>query len=244
MIRLVDLNKIYKKKIHAVKDASLHVKKGEVVCIIGPSGSGKSTLIRLINGLEIPESGEVYIDNEKLDFEKLDFQVNTLTKLGFVFQHFNLFPHMTVLDNLTLGPIHAQQRSLEEVTKIAKDLLKRVGLEDKVDAYPSQLSGGQQQRVAIARALTLDPQVILFDEPTSALDPEMIGEVLDVLQELAEAGMTMVVVTHEMAFARKVADRVVFMDSGEVIEEGTPDELFDNPKSTRLKEFLSKIIYI
>jgi len=243
VIKLIDLNKQFK-NVHAVKNASLHVKKGEVVCIIGPSGSGKSTLIRLINGLEIPESGEVYIDNEKLDFSKLDSQIDKLTKLGFVFQHFNLFPHMTVLENLTLGPIHAQKRSQDEATKAARDLLKRVDLEDKTDSYPKQLSGGQQQRVAIARALTLNPQVILFDEPTSALDPEMIGEVLDVLQELAYAGMTMVVVTHEMGFARKVADRVVFMASGEVVEEGTPEELFDNPKNPRLQDFLSKIIHI
>lgn len=241
MIKMVNVNKSFK-KIHAVKNVSLTVKKGEVICVIGPSGSGKSTLIRCINGLEIPESGEVYIDNEKLDFEKLDSQVNKLTQLGFVFQHFNLFPHMTVLENLTLGPVQGQKRSLDEVTETANALLKRVGLEDKMDSYPSQLSGGQKQRVAIARALTLQPQVILFDEPTSALDPEMIGEVLDVLQELAAEGMTMVVVTHEMGFARKVATKIIFMDFGEVIEVGTPEEIFDHPRSERLKEFLSKVI--
>jgi len=229
-------------KIHAVEDVSFEVKKGEVVCIIGPSGSGKSTLIRCINGLEIPNAGDVYIDDTKLDFQKPKTQIKLLTRIGFVFQHFNLFPHMNVLDNLTLGPIKAQSKSKEEAEQTAVALLKRVGLEDKIEAFPAQLSGGQKQRVAIARALAQEPEAILFDEPTSALDPEMIGEVLDVMQELAEDGMTLVVVTHEMGFAREVATRVIFMDNGRIIESGTPEAIFDRPQSDRLRDFLAKVI--
>ncbi len=241
MIRVENVCK-YFSKIHAVEDVSFEVNKGEVVCIIGPSGSGKSTLIRCINGLEIPNSGEVFIDDTKLDFLKPKTQIKLLTRIGFVFQHFNLFPHMNVLDNLTLGPLKAQGKSKEEAEKAAVALLKRVGLEDKLEAYPSQLSGGQKQRVAIARALAQEPEAIMFDEPTSALDPEMIGEVLDVMQELAEEGMTLIVVTHEMGFAREVADRVIFMDNGRIIESGTPEEIFEHPQSERLQDFLAKVI--
>lgn len=229
-------------RIKAVQDADFEVSKGEVICVIGPSGSGKSTLIRCINGLETPDSGEVFIDGQKLDFGNLKKQIPLIMRMGFVFQHFNLFPHMTVLDNLTLGPIQAQKKDPEAAKKIARDLLKRVGLEDKLDSYPAQLSGGQKQRVAIARALAQEPEVLLFDEPTSALDPEMIGEVLEVMLELAKSGMTLVVVTHEMGFAREVATRVVFMDQGKILEIGTPQEIFDHPKSERLRDFLSKVI--
>jgi len=231
-------------KIKAVQDADFKVSRGEVICVIGPSGSGKSTLIRCINGLEIPNSGEVYIDGQKLDFDNLKKQMPLIMRMGFVFQHFNLFPHMTVLDNLTLGPVQAQKKDPETAERQAKDLLKRVGLADKIDSYPAQLSGGQKQRVAIARALAQEPEVLLFDEPTSALDPEMIGEVLEVMLELAKSGMTLVVVTHEMGFAREVATRVVFMDQGKILEIGTPSEIFDHPKSERLQDFLSKVIRV
>jgi polar amino acid transport system ATP-binding protein len=231
-------------KIKAVQDADFEVSKGEVICVIGPSGSGKSTLIRCINGLEVPNSGEVYIDGQKLDFDNLKKQMPLIMRMGFVFQHFNLFPHMTVLDNLTLGPVQAQKKDPETAERVAKDLLKRVGLADKIDSYPAQLSGGQKQRVAIARALAQEPEVLLFDEPTSALDPEMIGEVLEVMLELAKSGMTLVVVTHEMGFAREVATRVVFMDQGKILEIGTPSEIFDHPKSERLQDFLSKVIRV
>lgn len=245
MIKMSDVCKSFANgKIKAVQHADFEVKKGEVICVIGPSGSGKSTLIRCINGLEIPDSGEVYIDGQKLCFDKLKMQIPLIMRMGFVFQHFNLFPHMTVLDNLTLGPLRAQKKDSEIACKLAKSLLKRVGLEDKTDSYPAQLSGGQKQRVAIARALAQEPEVLLFDEPTSALDPEMIGEVLDVMLELAKSGMTLVVVTHEMGFAREVATKVVFMDQGNILEVGTPSDIFDNPKSERLQNFLSRIIHI
>lgn len=228
----------------ALKDVSLDVKKGEVICIIGPSGSGKSTLIRCLNGLETPEEGKITVNGTQLDYSKPSEVTATCSHIGFVFQHFNLFPHMTVLDNLTLGPIVAQKLPKEECEKKALELLKRVGLEEKSESYPSQLSGGQKQRVAIARALIQAPEIILFDEPTSALDPEMIGEVLEVMKELAEAGMTLLVVTHEMGFARKVASRVIFMDEGRIIEDNVPNEIFDNPKSERLVDFLSKVIHM
>lgn len=245
MIKMIDVCKTFANgKIKAVQHADFNVSKGEVICVIGPSGSGKSTLIRCMNGLEKPDSGEVYIDGQKLNFDKLKLQAPLLMRMGFVFQHFNLFPHMTVLNNLTLGPIKAQKKEPEAAARLAKGLLTRVGLADKIDAYPAQLSGGQKQRVAIARALAQEPEVLLFDEPTSALDPEMIGEVLDVMLELAKSGMTLVVVTHEMGFAREVATRVVFMDQGQIIEEGTPRELFDDPKSERLQDFLSRVIHI
>lgn len=241
---MIKLEHVVKKfdKLHAVKDVSLEVKQGEIVCIIGPSGSGKSTLIRCINGLEIPEEGSVSIDGEQLDYKNAPALEAMRAKLGFVFQHFNLFPHKTVLENLTLAPIQVLKKSPEEAAAAGEKLLDRVGLLDKKAVYPAQLSGGQKQRVAIARCLAMEPEVILFDEPTSALDPEMIGEVLDVMQELAQEGMTMVVVTHEMGFARRVATRVVFMDQGELVEQGTPEEIFDHPKSPRLQEFLSKVL--
>ena len=241
MIKLENITKQFE-ELHAVKNASLHIKKGEIVCVIGPSGSGKSTLIRCINGLEVPEKGAVYIDGQRLQYENEGQLEETRAKLGFVFQHFNLFPHMTVLENLTLAPIQVLKKEKGEADALAEQLLERVDLLDKKDVYPAQLSGGQKQRVAIARCLAMQPEVILFDEPTSALDPEMIGEVLDVMQELAQSGMTMVVVTHEMGFARRVGTRVVFMDQGEIVETGTPEQVFENPKSPRLQEFLSKVI--
>ncbi len=243
MIKAEHISK-YFDKFKALDDISLEVKKGEVICIIGPSGSGKSTLIRCLNGLETPEEGTVTVNGTVLDYDKPKEVTSVCSQIGFVFQHFNLFPHMTVLDNLTLGPIVAQKIPKEECEKKAVELLKRVGLEDKKDSYPSQLSGGQKQRVAIARALIQAPEVILFDEPTSALDPEMIGEVLEVMKELAEAGMTLLVVTHEMGFARKVATRVIFMDEGRIVEDNVPNEIFDNPKSERLVDFLSKVIHM
>ena len=212
--------------------------------ITGASGSGKSTLIRCLNGLETPEEGTITVNGTVLDYENPNEVTATCSQIGFVFQHFNLFPHMTVLDNLTLGPIIAQKKPKEECEAKALELLKRVGLEEKRDSYPAQLSGGQKQRVAIARALIQAPEVILFDEPTSALDPEMIGEVLEVMKELADAGMTLLVVTHEMGFARKVASRVIFMDEGKIIEDNVPNEIFDNPQSERLVDFLSKVIHM
>ena len=241
MINAVHLKKSFG-SVKAVDDVSLHIQKGEVICIIGPSGSGKSTLIRCLHGLETPDSGELYIDGQKIDFTKNNSKA--FSRVGFVFQLFNLFPHKTVLDNLTLGPVKAFNIPKAEAEEKAHKLLARVGLDDKAEAYPNQLSGGQKQRVAIARALCQNPEVILFDEPTSALDPEMIGEVLNVMKELADEGMTLAVVTHEMGFARKVATRVIFFDGGRIVEEGTPDEIFDHPKSDRLKLFLSQVIHM
>lgn len=243
MIKMTGVSKSFAGgKVKAVQNVDFDVAKGEVVCVIGPSGSGKSTLIRCINGLEIPDEGEVIIDGEVLNFKRLKDQIPVIMSMGFVFQHFNLFPHMTVLQNLTLGPVQAQKKEPREAERRARALLARVGLEDKVESYPAQLSGGQKQRVAIARALAQEPAMLLFDEPTSALDPEMIGEVLDVMLELAHSGMTLVVVTHEMSFAREVATKVVFMDRGEIIEEGTPEQIFDHPQSERLRDFLSRVI--
>lgn len=213
----------------------------EVVCVIGPSGSGKSTFLRCLNLLEEPTSGEVFLDGQQVNSPEANID-EIRTKLGMVFQSFNLFPHMTVMDNIMLAPIQVKKMSKEEAEKKAKELLKTVGLEDKADSYPSSLSGGQQQRVAIARALAMDPEVMLFDEPTSALDPEMVGEVLAVMKDLANQGMTMVIVTHEMGFAREVADRVFFMDQGVIMEQGTPDQLFLEPKNERTQNFLSKIL--
>lgn len=243
MIKLENVSKQFE-DLHAVKNVSLNIEQGEIVCVIGPSGSGKSTMIRCINGLEVPEEGTVYIDGEQLDFQNEKALDAVRTKLGFVFQHFNLFPHMTVLDNLTLAPIQVQEKDKAEAEQYAEQLLERVGLLDKKDVFPAQLSGGQKQRVAIARCLAMRPEVILFDEPTSALDPEMIGEVLDVMQELAESGMTMMVVTHEMGFARKVADRVIFMDQGLIVEDCSKDDFFGHPeqRSERAQQFLSKIL--
>ena len=241
MIKAVHLSKHFG-NVKAVDDVSLHIHKGEVVCIIGPSGSGKSTLIRCLHGLEVPDSGELYVNDKLVDFSK--DTTKDLAHIGFVFQLFNLFPHKTVLENLTLGPVKAGGVPQKQAEETAIKLLTRVGLAEKANDYPASLSGGQKQRVAIARALCQSPEVILFDEPTSALDPEMIGEVLNVMKELADEGMTLAVVTHEMGFARKVADRVIFVDGGKIVEEGTPDQIFDDPKSDRLKLFLSQVIHM
>lgn len=239
MIKLQNVHKSFGKN-EVLKGVNLHVAKGEVVVIIGPSGSGKSTVLRCMNYLEEPTSGDVIVDGLNLKDKK---NLNTVrTEVGMVFQRFNLFPHMTVLDNLTLAQIKVRKISKEEARKVGLDLLKRVGLEDKANAYPESLSGGQQQRVAIARALAMKPKVMLFDEPTSALDPEMVHEVLDVMKSLAEDGMTMVVVTHEMGFAKEVATRVLFIDGGNILEEGTPSDVFDHPSNDRTKSFLSKIL--
>jgi len=238
MIQLKGVSKSYGGK-KVLQSVSLQIAKSEVVVIIGPSGSGKSTLLRCINALEKPEEGEVWLSGHDMDKANLN---RARTEAGMVFQQFNLFPHMNVLDNLTLGPKVIKQMPHKEAELLAKALLEKVGLGDKQAAYPHQLSGGQQQRVAIARALAMEPKVMLFDEPTSALDPELIGEVLAVMQQLAEEGMTMVVVTHEMGFARKVADRVVFMDEGQIQSQGPADSFFTQPNHPRLREFLSKVL--
>ncbi|MBQ1474940.1 MAG: amino acid ABC transporter ATP-binding protein [Ruminococcus sp.] len=219
----------------------MEISRGEVIVIIGPSGSGKSTFLRSLNLLELPTSGEIIFDGEDINAPHVNINKHR-QKMGMVFQHFNLFPNMTVLRNMTLGPQKLLHKSKEEAEKKARELLERVGLTDRADAYPSQLSGGQKQRIAIVRALCMEPDVMLFDEPTSALDPEMVGEVLDVMKELAREGMTMVVVTHEMGFAREVGSRVVFMDGGKIIEEGTPEQIFDAPQSDRLQNFLAKVL--
>ncbi|WP_303851171.1 amino acid ABC transporter ATP-binding protein [Seleniivibrio woodruffii] len=241
MIKAENVVKIYPNGVKALKGVSLDVAKSEVLVIIGPSGSGKSTMLRTLNLLEEVQEGEIAIDGQSLTHPKTN--INHLREnVGMVFQAFNLFPHKTVLQNITLAPIKVKKLKKEEAENIATELLKKVGLSDKRDCYPSQLSGGQQQRVAIARALAMRPKVMLFDEPTSALDPEMIGEVLDVMKTLAKEGMTMVVVTHEMGFAREMADKVIFMDDGLKVEEGTPSEVFNSPKSDRLKLFLSQVL--
>lgn len=224
-----------------LREISTEIYQGEVLVIVGPSGSGKSTFLRCLNLLEQPTSGKVYFENADITNPKVDINRHR-QKMGMVFQHFNLFPHMTVLSNLTLAPIKLQGKSKEEAKSYALELLARVGLADRANAYPSQLSGGQKQRIAIVRALCMKPDVMLFDEPTSALDPEMVGEVLEVMRDLAKSGMTMVVVTHEMAFARDVATHVVFMDEGRIVEEAPPAEFFGNPKSERLKSFLSRVV--
>lgn len=224
------------------ENIDLKVKKGEVLVIIGPSGSGKSTMLRCLNFLEIPDGGEVIIEGEKLEVKDKKKTRNIIEKIGMVFQSFNLFPHKTVLQNVMEAPVVVKKEDKTEVKKRAEILIEKVGLKDKMDYYPSKLSGGQKQRVAIARALAMKPDLMLFDEPTSALDPELVGEVLNVMKELAAEGMTMVVVTHEMGFAKEVADRVIFMDGGQIVEEGTPEEIFDNPKQERTKEFLGKIL--
>ena len=241
---MIDLKNVTKSfgDVHAARDVSFHVSKGEIVCLIGPSGSGKSTVLRCIDGLEKPESGTVTIEGEEMAFQEPQKLQRQRTKMGFVFQHFNLFPHMTVLNNLTLAPIQVLGQSPEQARATALELLERVHLSDKKDAYPRQLSGGQQQRVAIARSLCMNPDVMLFDEPTSALDPEMVGEVLDVMKGLAREGMTMIVVTHEMGFAREVGNRVLFMADGALLEEGTPADIFERPQHPRLQDFLSKVL--
>lgn len=228
-------------ELEVLKGMDLEVADGEVVCLIGPSGSGKSTFLRCLNRLETITGGEVVVDG--FDITDKGTDINKVREnIGMVFQHFNLFPHKTVLENITMAPVQLKKMTLDEAKTVGRNLLKDVGLEEKADVYPAQLSGGQKQRVAIARALAMHPDIMLFDEPTSALDPEMVGEVLNVMKQLAKNGMTMVVVTHEMGFAREVATRVIFMESGEVREQGSPEEFFGNPKDERLKEFLSKIL--
>ena len=248
IIQVRDLKKYYNKgEIKALDGVSVDINKGDVAVIIGPSGSGKSTFLRSLNLLEQPTSGEIIFEGvditKKRDQsgKKIDLPKHR-EKMGMVFQHFNLFPHMTLLDNMTIAPIQIKGIPKEQAEARARELLARVGLGDRADAYPLQLSGGQKQRVAIVRALAMDPDVMLFDEPTSALDPEMVGEVLDVMKELAGTGMTMVVVTHEMGFAREVGNRVLFMDEGKLVEEGTPEEIFNSPQSPRLQDFLSKVL--
>ena len=242
MIRVENVSKNFN-KTHALKNVSLEVNKGDIISLIGPSGSGKSTLLRCIHGLEHVDTGKIYMDDEWMnpdDEKKFRAQRN---RMGFVFQHFNLFPNMSVLQNCKLAQVEVLNKTDEEAEKTALEYLEKVGLLEKKDAYPNNLSGGQKQRVAIARALCMNPDIMLFDEPTSALDPEMIKEVLEVMQDLGKQGMTMVVVTHEMGFARKVGTRVVFLDQGEIVEENTSEKFFENPQSERAKDFLSKVFY-
>ncbi len=240
LIKVEDLKKSFGSN-NVLKGINTDIKRGEVVCIIGASGSGKSTFLRCLNLLEEPSGGNIIFDEVNITDPKTDINLHR-QKMGMVFQQFNLFPHMTVLKNMTIAPIKVLGIAKDEAEERAMKLLERVGLADRADSYPSQLSGGQKQRVAIVRALCMQPEVMLFDEPTSALDPEMVGEVLDVMKQLAAEGMTMVVVTHEMGFAREVADRVIFIDEGVITEEAAPDEFFTNPKSARLKDFLSKVL--
>ncbi|MBQ1207324.1 MAG: amino acid ABC transporter ATP-binding protein [Lachnospiraceae bacterium] len=228
-------------EVKALQNIDADIHSGEVVVVIGPSGSGKSTFLRCLNLLEVPTAGSIYFNHVDITDKSVDINLHR-RKMGMVFQHFNLFPHMTILGNMTLAPMKLLGKSKEEAEKKAMELLTRVGLADRAGAYPSQLSGGQKQRIAIVRALCMEPEVMLFDEPTSALDPEMVGEVLEVMKELAHEGMTMVVVTHEMGFAREVGDRVIFMADGMIVEEGTPEEIFSAPKQPRTKEFLAKVL--
>ncbi len=240
MIDVKNLSKSFG-DLEVLKGVSQHISKGERVVLIGPSGSGKSTFLRCLNLLETPTGGEIIFEGQSITDEKCD--INKIRqKMGMVFQHFNLFPNMSILKNIILAPVRTGLMNREQAEKKARELLKRVGLEDKADSYPAQLSGGQKQRIAIVRALCMQPEVMLFDEPTSALDPEMVGEVLDVMKELAKSGMTMVCVTHEMGFAREVADRVLFMDGGIIVEEGTPEEIFSHPKAKRTQDFLNKVL--
>ena len=248
LIQVRDLKKHYNKgRIKALDGVTVDVNRGDVMVVVGPSGSGKSTFLRSLNLLEVPTGGEIIFDGVDItrkrdeNGKKIDLNLHR-QKMGMVFQHFNLFPHMTILDNMTLAPIQVRHMPRAEAEEKAMKLLERVGLADRAGAYPIQLSGGQKQRVAIVRALAMEPEVMLFDEPTSALDPEMVGEVLDVMKELARDGMSMVVVTHEMGFAREVGNRVLFMDAGKLVEEGTPDAIFDNPQSPRLQDFLAKVL--
>lgn len=241
MIKTIGLKKNFGSN-QVLKGIDMHIKKGEVVAVIGPSGSGKSTFLRCLNLLEQPSGGEIIYHDQDITKLKPKESLKLLSSMGMVFQQFNLFPHMTVLDNILLAPMKVKDLSREQVENKALELLKTVGLEDKSKAYPAQLSGGQQQRVAIARALCMEPELMLFDEPTSALDPEMVGEVLEVMKKLVNLGMTMIVVTHEMGFAKEAADRVVFMDGGYIVEENEPNEFFSNPKSKRLQDFLSKML--
>jgi len=240
---VIKVSKLYKNfgSLEVLKDINTEIEKGEVVVVVGPSGSGKSTFLRCLNYLEEPTSGEIIVDGIKLNHSQTNIN-RVRQEVGMVFQQFNLFPHMTVTRNVTLAPMKVKKMGEKEAVELAHQLLERVGLSDKVDVYPSQLSGGQQQRVAIARALAMQPKLMLFDEPTSALDPEMINEVLDVMKDLAREGMTMVVVTHEMGFAREVGDRVIFIDEGRIVEEGPPERIFSNPQNPRTQAFLSKIL--
>lgn len=240
LIRVEDLHKSFG-SLQVLKGVSETISKGEVVSIIGPSGGGKSTFLRCLNLLETPTSGRIYFEGTDITDKSVDINLHR-QKMGMVFQHFNLFPHKTIKENITLAPIKLLGKSKEEADKRAMELLERVGLAEKADSYPSQLSGGQKQRIAIVRSMAMDPDVILFDEPTSALDPEMVGEVLELMKQLAREGMTMVVVTHEMGFAKEVGSRVIFIDSGQIKEQAKPDEFFDHPKDPRLQEFLSKIL--
>ena len=240
MIEVKNLRKSFD-GTEVLKGINETINKGDVACIIGPSGSGKSTFLRCLNLLEIPTGGQIVVEGDDLTAKGVDLNLHRQT-MGLVFQQFHLFPHMTVIDNLTMAPVLLKKATKAQAEKRGLELLERVGLADRASAYPSELSGGQKQRVAIVRALCMNPDVMLFDEPTSALDPEMVGEVLDVMKELAKEGMTMVVVTHEMGFAKEVANRVLFMDDGVIMEEGTPQEIFDNPKCERLKTFLSKVL--
>ena len=240
MIKVNNLHKTFD-ELEVLRGINEKIHKGEVVVVIGPSGSGKSTFLRCLNLLETPNEGEIFVAEQQINAPKVD--VNKVRqKMGMVFQHFNLFPHLTVKENITLSPIKLKIMTKEQANKKALELLEIIGLVDKADAYPSQLSGGQKQRVAIARALAMEPEIMLFDEPTSALDPEMVGEVLDVMKDLAKSGMTMVVVTHEMGFAREVGSRVLFMDEGVIVEQGKPEEIFGNPQNERTKQFLSKVL--
>ena len=240
LIQAVDVKKNFGEQ-EVLKGINLEINEGDVVVIVGPSGSGKSTFLRCLNLLETPTDGHILFEGTDITDKKVNIDLHR-QKMGMVFQHFNLFPHMSVMKNLTLGPIKLQGKKPEEAEKEAMELLKLVGLADRADAYPNQLSGGQKQRIAIVRALCMKPEVLLFDEPTSALDPEMVGEVLNVMRDLARSGMTMIVVTHEMGFAREVANRVVFMDEGILMEENTPEEFFSHPKNERLQSFLSKVL--
>ena len=241
LIRVEDVHKVFGGALHALNGITTEIRKGEVVVVVGPSGSGKSTFLRSLNLLEVPSSGKIYFEGVDITDKKVNIDQHR-QKMGMVFQHFNLFPHKTILENITLAPIKVRRKSKEEAEKQAMELLQLVGLEEKAHSYPSQLSGGQKQRIAIVRSLAMEPDVMLFDEPTSALDPEMVGEVLDLMKQLAKDGMTMVVVTHEMGFAREVASRVLFMDQGIIMEENKPQALFDNPQSPRLQSFLSKVL--
>ncbi|MEG2191988.1 MAG: amino acid ABC transporter ATP-binding protein [Oscillospiraceae bacterium] len=241
MIKTVDLCKSFG-ELEVLKGINEHIEKGEVVAVIGPSGGGKSTFLRCLNLLEEPTSGSIIFEGIDITKEKTNLDKHR-QKMGMVFQHFNVFPHMTVMENITLAPVMLKKKTKAEAQQMAEQLLARVGLLDKKDEYPRRLSGGQKQRLAIVRALAMEPDVMLFDEPTSALDPEMVGEVLQVIKDLVNEGITAVIVTHEMGFAREVADRVLFMDSGIIAEEGTPEEIFGNPKNPRTKEFLSKVLY-
>ncbi|KGI38105.1 amino acid ABC transporter ATPase [Clostridium tetani] len=241
VIETVDITKRFN-ILTVFEKLNINVKKGEVLVIIGPSGSGKSTFLRCLNNLEKIDEGKILIDGEELNPKDKAKMRNMIIKMGMVFQNFNLFPHMTALENVMEAPITVKGENKEKVIKRAEDLLKKVGLADRADAYPSKLSGGQKQRVAIARALAMEPEIMLFDEPTSALDPELVGEVLSVMKDLAKEGMTMVVVTHEMSFAKDVGDRVIFMDGGKIVEQGSPEEIFTNPKEERTKEFLKKVL--